>query len=73
MNGLISVYSSISYFLLTLEERDMKQIKTGFLKTCIGLTLVVGTMANANFGDPTSMMSSFGGQNFAQPQTQTQM
>ncbi|SHN90971.1 hypothetical protein BHECKSOX_1164 [Bathymodiolus heckerae thiotrophic gill symbiont] len=50
----------------------MKQIKTGFLKTCIGLTLVVGTMANANFGDPTSMMSSFGGQNFAQPQTQMQ-
>ena len=50
----------------------MKQTKTGFLKACMGLTLAIGTMANANFGNPSSMMSSFGGNNFAQPQTQMQ-
>ncbi len=48
----------------------MKQTKTGFLKACIGLTLAIGTMANANFGNPSSMMPSFGGSNFAQPQMQ---
>lgn len=47
----------------------MKEVKFGFLKTCIGLTLVIGTMANANFGNPSSMMSSpFSSQGFAQPQ-----
>ncbi|MDG2395883.1 hypothetical protein [Candidatus Thioglobus sp.] len=48
----------------------MKEAGFGIFKTCIGLTLAISTTVGANFGDPSSMMSSFGGQGFAQPQMQ---
>ncbi|SMN14917.1 hypothetical protein CRYPA_1051 [uncultured Candidatus Thioglobus sp.] len=50
----------------------MNNTKHNLIKTCIGLTLSISAASFANFGNPTSIMSSFDGQNFAQPQTQMQ-
>ncbi|MDC9727438.1 MAG: hypothetical protein PSN35_06355 [Candidatus Thioglobus sp.] len=44
--------------------------KHKLIKICIGITFGISTMAFANFGNPSSMMSPFGGQTFAQPSMQ---
>ena len=48
----------------------MKNTRHHIIKTCLGLTLAISTLSSANFSNPSSMMSPFGGQGVSQPQMQ---